>query len=283
MSETGYFQFLNKNIILLTGKGSTCAFTESILRQYGLKTGFFSSPHLVSVTERIRINGQPLSQEKFAQHFWQVYDKLEDKPAYFKFLTVMAFNVFIEEKVDVAVIEVGIGGAFDSTNVIERPICVGITLLDFDHVKVLGNTIEEIAWHKAGIMKPGTVAFANPNQPESALITLQERAKEIGCQIFTAPDLDYYNWSEFPRNELGLFKVLNWNILEILELNALHYFCKDSKIHSIKLRTISAVFKNKLCLVRFLFKLFFLFMRAHFFLLFAGSTCRQCFIGATAS
>ena len=99
------------------GKGSTCAFTESILRHHGLKTGFYSSPHLVSVTERIRINGQPLSQVAFADHFWKVYnrvvkDKPEDKrPAYFKFLTILAFNVFIKEKVDVAVIEVGIGRA----------------------------------------------------------------------------------------------------------------------------------------------------------------------------
>ena len=86
------------------GKGSTCAFTESILRHHGLKTGFYSSPHLVSVTERIRINGQPLSQVAFADHFWKVYnrvvkDKPEDKrPAYFKFLTILAFNVFIKEK-----------------------------------------------------------------------------------------------------------------------------------------------------------------------------------------
>lgn len=193
------------------GKGSTCAFTESILRHHGLKTGFYSSPHLVSATERIRINGQPLSQEVFAKHFWEVYERIvrdqDDKPAYFKFLTVLAFNVFIKEKVDVAVIEVGIGGAYDSTNVVHRPVAVGITLLDYDHVKVLGNTIEEIAWHKAGIMKPGTVAFINPNQPASALQVIKERSQEIGCQLFSVPLLSSYNWSSFPPNEIGLFKV----------------------------------------------------------------------------
>lgn len=192
------------------GKGSTCAFTESILRHHGYKTGFYSSPHLVSATERIRIDGQPLSQEMFAQYFWDVYDKVvrhqDDKPAYFKFLTVLAFNVFIRENVDVAVIEVGIGGAFDSTNVVDRPIAVGITLLDYDHTKVLGNTIEEIAWHKAGIMKPGTVAFVNPNQPESALHTIKERAMDIGCNVHTVPPLENYNWSTFPKFEMGLFK-----------------------------------------------------------------------------
>ena len=152
------------------GKGSTCAFIESILRQNGLKTGFYSSPHLVSATERIKINGMPITQQIFAERFWEVYDKVakdqEEKPAYFKFLTVLAFNVFVKEKVDVAIIEVGIGGAYDCTNVVENPVAVGITTLDYDHTKILGETIEEIAWHKAGIMKEGTAAFINPNQPE---------------------------------------------------------------------------------------------------------------------
>ena len=154
------------------GKGSTCAFTESILRHHGLKTGFYSSPHLVSATERIRINGKPLSQKAFGAYFWKVYNQIagagretEEKPAYFKFLTILAFHVFIEEKVDVALVEVGIGGSYDCTNVVEKPVAVGITLLDYDHTKVLGNTIEEIAWHKAGIMKAGSIAFANPSQP----------------------------------------------------------------------------------------------------------------------
>ena len=96
---------------------------------------------------------------------------------------------------------------YDSTNVIDRPIAVGITLLDYDHVKVLGHTIEEIAWHKAGIMKPGTVALVNPNQPPSALHVIKERANDIGCQVYTVPSLENYNWSNFPPQELGLFKV----------------------------------------------------------------------------
>jgi len=99
------------------GKGSTCAFCESILRHSGLKTGFYSSPHLVSVTERIRINGKPIDQDKFTSNFWDVYDKVckdrdeEDRPPYFKFLTILAFNIFWRENVDVAIIEVGIGAS----------------------------------------------------------------------------------------------------------------------------------------------------------------------------
>ncbi|KAG1687439.1 Folylpolyglutamate synthase, mitochondrial [Nymphon striatum] len=107
------------------GKGSTCAFTESILRHYGLTTGFFSSPHLIAVRERIRINGVPLDVNQFTEHFWKLYDKLyakreheKDMPPYFKFLTLMAFQVFLEKKVDVAIIEVGVGGQYDCTNVI---------------------------------------------------------------------------------------------------------------------------------------------------------------------
>lgn len=108
------------------GKGSTCAFTERILRNYGLKTGFFSSPHLVQVRERIRINGKPISPELFTKYFWHLYQQLEEfkddshisMPSYFCFLTLMAFHVFLQEKVDLAVVEVGIGGAFDCTNII---------------------------------------------------------------------------------------------------------------------------------------------------------------------
>uniref|UniRef100_A0A915AHM1 Folylpoly-gamma-glutamate synthetase n=1 Tax=Parascaris univalens TaxID=6257 RepID=A0A915AHM1_PARUN len=102
------------------GKGSTCAFTESILRRLGYKTGFYSSPHLVHVRERIRINGRPLSESAFAKYFSTVYERLQKEaavdgamPPYFKFLTLMAFHVFIEEEVDVAIIEVGIGGEQD--------------------------------------------------------------------------------------------------------------------------------------------------------------------------
>lgn len=224
------------------GKGSTCAFTESILRHHGLKTGFYSSPHLVSATERIRINGQPLSQEVFAKHFWEVYERIvrdqDDKPAYFKFLTVLAFNVFIKEKVDVAVIEVGIGGAYDSTNVVHRPVAVGITLLDYDHVKVLGNTIEEIAWHKAGIMKPGTVAFINPNQPASALQVIKERSQEIGCQLFSVPLLSSYNWSSFPPNEIGLFKEVHADNAS-LSLQLARFFL--TRVHPIGEKGTSAI------------------------------------------
>ncbi|KAJ8379600.1 hypothetical protein SKAU_G00003780 [Synaphobranchus kaupii] len=181
------------------GKGSTCAFTENILRSYGIRTGFYSSPHLVQVRERIRINGLPISKELFTKYFWQVYQQLDatkeghegTMPAYFLFLTILAFHVFLQEKVDVAVIEVGIGGAYDCTNVIRRPWVCGISSLGIDHTNLLGDTIEEITRQKAGIFKPGVPAFTVV-QPEASMAVLKERAKETECPLSVCPDLREY-------------------------------------------------------------------------------------------
>ncbi|KAM5259062.1 folylpolyglutamate synthase, mitochondrial isoform 4-T4 [Hipposideros larvatus] len=189
------------NIIHITGtkgKGSTCAFTERILRSYGLKTGFFSSPHLVQVRERIRINGQPISPELFTKHFWRLYHRLEETkdskscvsmPAYFRFLTLMAFHVFLQEKVDLAVVEVGIGGAYDCTNIIRKPVVCGVSSLGIDHTSLLGDTVEEIAWQKGGIFKHGVPAFTVP-QPDGPLAVLKERAEQVSCPLYLCPPLE---------------------------------------------------------------------------------------------
>ncbi|XP_004613363.2 folylpolyglutamate synthase, mitochondrial isoform X1 [Sorex araneus] len=188
------------NIIHVTGtkgKGSTCAFTERILRSYGLKTGFFSSPHLVQVRERIRINGQPISPELFTKHFWHLYHRLQETkdsscvsmPAYFRFLTLMAFHVFLQEKVDLAVVEVGIGGAYDCTNIIRKPVVCGVSSLGIDHTSLLGDTLEKIAWQKGGIFKPGVPAFTVA-QPDSPLAVLRDRAQQISCPLYLCPPLE---------------------------------------------------------------------------------------------
>ena len=189
------------------GKGSTCAVAESIMRHHQLKTGLYTSPHLVEVRERIRINGKPLPRQAFADYFFHCYDMLSSSasdnanqmPGYFRFLTAMAFHVFLEERVDVGIIEVGIGGAFDCTNIIPSPTVCGISLLDLDHVGVLGDSISKIAWHKAGIMKPSRPAITIP-QEGIAMDCLFERAKELGTTLRIAPDFNLYDL----KNELHL-------------------------------------------------------------------------------
>ncbi|RWS15124.1 folylpolyglutamate synthase-like protein [Dinothrombium tinctorium] len=181
------------------GKGSTCAFVESILRKCGYRTGLFTSPHLVTVRERIRINGLPLSETQLITYFWDVYNRVmanikdeNDYPAFFTFLTIMAFDVFIKEKVDVAVIEVGIGGEYDVTNIMTKPVVVGITSLGYDHMQILGSTIESIAWHKSGIFKAGVPAFTVPQSYENAMNVLKNRAEEKKCPLFVCPPLTEY-------------------------------------------------------------------------------------------
>ncbi|XP_061184019.1 folylpolyglutamate synthase, mitochondrial-like isoform X2 [Saccostrea echinata] len=181
------------------GKGSTCAFCESILRHQGYKTGFFSSPHLVEVRERFRINGIPITRDKFTDYFWDVFGRLEktkesfdgSMPTYFSFLTVMSLYVFLKEEVDVAIMEVGIGGQYDSTNLIRKPVACGVASLGLDHTSILGDTVDKIAWHKAGIFKPSVPAVTSP-QPDIALNVIKERAKEIGCPLSVAPSLSLF-------------------------------------------------------------------------------------------
>jgi folylpolyglutamate synthase len=151
------------------------------------KVGLYTSPHLCSVRERIQINNQPISETDFAKYFFEVWDRLSatgdgSKPVYFRYLTLMAYHLFIMGGVDSAVIECGIGGEYDSTNIIQEPTVTAVTALGIDHVGVLGNTIEEIAWHKAGVFKKGALALAAP-QPESALEVLKKRAELAGTKL----------------------------------------------------------------------------------------------------
>ncbi|XP_046845545.1 folylpolyglutamate synthase, mitochondrial-like [Xenia sp. Carnegie-2017] len=178
------------------GKGSVCAFCDRILREHGLKTGFYSSPHLVEVRERIRIDGKLISKEKFAHYFWTSWDNLQqacanDMPSYFVFLTIMSFYIFLHEKIDVAIIEVGIGGAYDTTNILRRPWVCGVTLLGRDHLTVLGGTTESIAWNKAGIFKCSVPAFTVP-QDEISMKVLSQRAKELKAPLKVVPKMCDY-------------------------------------------------------------------------------------------
>ncbi|XP_045807871.1 folylpolyglutamate synthase [Trifolium pratense] len=178
------------------GKGSTCIFCEAILRECGIRTGVFTSPHLIDVRERFRIDGIDISEDKFLEYFWDCWNKLEEKateqlpmPPLFQFLTILSFKIFISEQVDAAVIEVGLGGTDDSTNVIKEPTVCGITSLGMDHTEILGDTLGQIASHKAGIFKPKVPAFTVPQLPE-AMDVILERAKELMVPLEVTEPLD---------------------------------------------------------------------------------------------
>ncbi|KAK6929405.1 hypothetical protein RJ641_005610 [Dillenia turbinata] len=178
------------------GKGSTCTFSESILRNCGFHTGLFTSPHLIDVRERFRLDGEDICEEKFLAYFWWCFDRLKEQttedipmPTYFRFLALLAFKIFVAEQVDVAILEVGLGGRYDATNVVQKPVVCGIASLGYDHMEILGNTLGEIAGEKAGIFKPGIPAFTVP-QPREAMSVLAERALQLNVHLQEAPPLD---------------------------------------------------------------------------------------------
>ncbi len=146
------------------GKGSVCAIVSTILKEAGYKTGLFTSPHLLRYTERIQINGNEIEEEIFAEKIFKIQEISEKNDIHlteFEILTAVMFEYFAENNVDFAVVEVGLGGKYDSTNVIKSPICSVITTIDLDHTERLGDTIEKIAEEKAGIIKPNCPVVIN--------------------------------------------------------------------------------------------------------------------------
>ncbi|POS83072.1 hypothetical protein EPUL_004725 [Erysiphe pulchra] len=237
----------NLNIIHVTGtkgKGSTCAYVDSILNQYrssheiSLKVGLYTSPHLISVRERIRINSSNISAENFAKFFFQVWDRFDqplkrndgtsillERPSYFRYLTLLSFHVFLQEKVNAAIYEVGIGGEYDSTNIVESPLATGISTIGIDHTSLLGNTIYEIAWHKAGILKKNCPNFYVDQQPE-ALAVINKRAEEKQVKssqnVAILPQLESVNirpHAKFQKQNASLAVYLSHVTLQKLDPN----------------------------------------------------------------
>src|SRR5918998_3877362 len=170
------------------GKGSTAAMIESLLRADGLRTGRFTSPHVVGVTERITIDGTPISEERFDAPWREMepYVALIDdrridgvELTFFEIITAMAYAAFADAPIDVAVVEVGLGGTWDATNVADAGVAV-ITPIDLDHTHLLGDSVTEIAREKAGIIKPGAHAIL-AGQPVEAAQVLLERCMEMGA------------------------------------------------------------------------------------------------------
>lgn len=169
------------------GKGSTIAFMRQLFQQHGLKVGTFTSPHIVSMHDRICINGQPISEQdliRLGQSIQAMESQLletHDQLSYFEIITLLAFLYFHEQKVDLALIEVGIGGLLDTTNVITGEVAV-ITSVGLDHQETLGGSLEAIARQKAGIFKAGKPAVIGPLAKEAEQVCI-EKAQAIGCPL----------------------------------------------------------------------------------------------------
>ena len=166
------------------GKGSTCAMIASMLRACGYRVGLYTSPHLIDVRERIQVNGEMIPHADFARIVRSIEPlvaRIKPTPTYFDVLTAVAFKHFAEQKVDIAVLETGLGGRLDSTNVV-NPEVVAITSISMDHMAQLGNTLAKIAAEKAGIFKPGVPAVTVMQDPEVESV-LKAHAERTGCSL----------------------------------------------------------------------------------------------------
>lgn len=184
------------------GKGSTAAMLDSICRAAGIKTGLYTSPHLVSITERIRVSGSDITPEDFARHATTVRAVAEDLlagkeiealPTFFEHVTAIALLAFREAGVEVAILETGLGGRLDSTTAAKAAI-VGITPIAMDHEEYLGNTLTSIASEKAAVIRPGVTAVIG-EQPPEALKVLLERCEAVGVQPSLPGDRDFWDGS----------------------------------------------------------------------------------------
>jgi dihydrofolate synthase/folylpolyglutamate synthase len=193
------------------GKGSTSHMLAAILQTAGYKTGLYTSPHLRDFRERIRINGEMISEQQVidftAEH---LKDFEEISPSFFEMTVALAFDIFAKAKVDIAVIEVGLGGRLDSTNII-TPLLSVITNIGWDHMNILGDTLQLIAGEKAGIIKPGIPVIVGEYQPEVSDIFLRKAAKEETDLVFASDEWDVE--LEFESEKLKV------NIAETIDLH----------------------------------------------------------------
>ena len=200
------------------GKGSVCAYLSSVLIEAGYRVGRYTSPHLVSWCERISLNGQDIAAGDLAELLEVVVaaiDPTQDSPTQFEVFTAAAWLYFARQQAEIVVMEVGLGGRLDATNVCDRPLVSIITSLSREHWQKLGSTIAQIAFEKAGILKPGCPAVIAP-QPAEAEAVLQKRLAELNCPaVWVKPSRDLGNgWAEgagfsYPLPLLGAHQLIN--------------------------------------------------------------------------
>lgn len=167
------------------GKGSTCAMLHSVLRQAGYKTGLYISPYIQKFNERIQVDGECIPDDRLVEiteRVAKIADAMEDRPTHFELVTAIGMEYFYEEKCDIVVLEVGMGGELDSTNAIDAPEAAVITNIGLEHTRWLGNTLEEIASTKSGIIKPGCDAVCYDGAPEVTAV-VKMRCEELGVPL----------------------------------------------------------------------------------------------------
>ena len=172
------------------GKGSTCAMLESVLRKEGYVTGFYPSPFIQDFRERLQIRGEMIPEPDLARITQQVADaadSMEDHPTQFELITAIGMVYFAERKCDIVILEVGMGGIYDSTNIISAPEVAVICSIGYDHTEYLGNTLEEIAWNKCGIIKKGSSVASYDNPPE-VMKVITDTCEHEGCRLYLAAD-----------------------------------------------------------------------------------------------
>ena len=200
-------QFRSVHVAGTNGKGSSSHLLAAVLQAAGYKVGLYTSPHLREFTERIKVNGQELPPEYLVEWVarWRpLFEQVE--PSFFEMCVALAFAYFAEQHVDVAIVEVGLGGRFDSTNII-TPLVSLITNISFDHQALLGNTLPEIAGEKAGIIKPGVPVVVSQRQPEVAAVFVQEAAAKLAHLVF-ADQIYQTEFAAEPSAETGLRPLL---------------------------------------------------------------------------
>jgi len=186
----GFPQWGRRTVLVAgtNGKGSVCAYLTALMRTSGLKVGTYSSPHVVHRTERIRINGNPI-QEALLRRYEKRYDKALEPLTYFERMTILAFLIFRDQGVGIQILEVGMGGRLDATN-ISDPDVSAITRIDYDHQEVLGSTLSLIATEKSGIMRPGRACVTGSQVPE-ARRQIQKESKRVQSSLKVAKLEDF--------------------------------------------------------------------------------------------
>ena len=198
-----HLQYPSVHIAGTKGKGSVAAMTESVIRSTHQVTGLFTSPHLHDLRERIRVNGKIISKTSFVNLLVDLQPAIEstENITYYEIMTILAMEYFARQKVDIAILEVGLGGRLDATNVVTPTVCA-ITTISYDHMDLLGNTIMEIAAEKAGIIKAGVPIVSGP-QLDSALTVLKEHASELKAPFVDTSKI--WRWKHIDSDLSGQF------------------------------------------------------------------------------